>query len=190
MTRLLRWGCAAVLVLVAVVGCAGLVSLVAVLWLGTPHPHPQPLVMPGPVPPVAAPALAPVRVVDGDTLVIGETRFRLFGIDAPEMSQMCNGVTGAPYACGAMAKSALELALGAGAVLCEPRDKDRYGRTVAVCRAGGQDVGAVLVSEGWALAYRQYSLDYVAAEQTAQAARRGMWAGTFTPPWEERHRSP
>jgi endonuclease YncB( thermonuclease family) len=181
--RLLRWGCAAVLMLMAVMGCAGLVSLVAVLSLGTPQP--RPLVAPGPVP-TAPPALAPVRVVDGDTLVIGETRFRLFGIDAPEMSQTCTGVTGAPYACGAMAKSALELALGAGAVLCEPRDTDRYGRTVAVCRAGGQDVGAVLVSQGWALAYRQYSLDYVVAEQSAQVAKRGMWAGSFVAPWDVR----
>lgn len=188
MKRLLRWGCAALLVVMAVVGCAGLVSLVAVLSLGTSQQ--RPLVMPGPVPTAPAPGLPPARVIDGDTLVIGETHFRLFGIDAPERSQTCTGATGAPYACGAMAKSALELALGAGMVVCEPRDKDRYGRTVAVCRAGGQDVGAVLVSEGWALAYRQYSLDYVAAEQAAQAARRGMWAGTFTPPWEERHRSP
>lgn len=186
MTRLLRWGCGVGLSLAAVVGCAGLVSFAAVMSLGTPLP--RPIVSPGPAPLVSP--LAPVRVIDGDTLVIGETRFRLFGIDAPEMSQTCTGVAGAPYSCGAMAKSALEVALGAGTVLCEPRDKDRYGRTVAVCRAGGQDVGAALVSEGWALAYREYSVDYVAAEQVAQAAKRGMWAGTFTAPWEVRHRSP
>jgi endonuclease YncB( thermonuclease family) len=32
------------------------------------------------------------------------------------------------------------------------------------------------------------SMDYVAAEDAARAAGRGMWAGTFEPPWEWRRR--
>ena len=61
---------------------------------------------------------------------------------------------------------------------------DRYGRTLAICTVGGLDVNAWLVSEGWALAYRRYSLAYVALEEAAQAAQRGMWRGRFVPPWE------
>jgi endonuclease YncB( thermonuclease family) len=38
------------------------------------------------------------------------------------------------------------------------------------------------------LASRQHSCDYVAAEDEARGARRGMWAGAFDPPWEWRHR--
>jgi len=45
-----------------------------------------------------------------------------------------------------------------------------------------------LVAQGLALAYRHYSVDYVAAEDEARAAGRGMWAGTFEPPWDWRHR--
>ena len=49
-------------------------------------------------------------------------------------------------------------------VSCEERNRDRYGRIVAVCRHGGQDVNAWIVSQGLALAYRRYSRDYVGEE--------------------------
>jgi len=43
-----------------------------------------------------------------------------------------------------------------------------------------------MVHTGWALAYRQYSTDYVATEDKARKAQRGMWKGKFVPPWEWR----
>ena len=63
---------------------------------------------------------------------------------------------------------------------------DRYGRMVATCTAGGDDLGAWLVENGWALAYRRYSLDYVDEEQRAQAGGLGMWRGAFVAPWDWR----
>jgi endonuclease YncB( thermonuclease family) len=39
-----------------------------------------------------------------------------------------------------------------------------------------------LVSAGWALAYRRYSMDYVDAEDEARKAKRGMWSGSFVKP--------
>jgi endonuclease YncB( thermonuclease family) len=69
---------------------------------------------------------------------------------------------------------------------CEQRDIDRYGHTVAICFAGGDDLGAWLVENGWALAFRQYSAAYVAQERAAESARRGMWRGEFVPPWDWR----
>jgi hypothetical protein len=45
-------------------------------------------------------------------------------------------------------------------------------------------------SAGWALAYRRYSMDYVAAEDEARKAKRGMWRGTFVKPWEWRALAP
>ncbi len=50
----------------------------------------------------------------------------------------------------------------------------------------GEDINAWMVSQGLALAYRRYSLDYVDEEADAQAARRGIWAGEFVSPWEWR----
>lgn len=64
---------------------------------------------------------------------------------------------------------------------------DRYGRTVAVCFASdGFDIGRNLVHTGWALAYRQYSMDYVDTEDNAREAKRGLWRGEFVKPWEWR----
>lgn len=126
-----------------------------------------------------------VVVVDGDTLVLGGERVRLWGIDAPEDGQPCER-DGKLYDCGASAQAAL-LELVAGRDLwCEARDRDRYGRTVAVCRIGaldGPDVGAELVRAGWAIDYRRYSKGrYAREEASARRAGRGLWEGRFVSP--------
>ena len=128
------------------------------------------------------------RIIDGDTIRIGNTRIRLHGIDAPEAKQTCTA-GGKEWRCGQEATFALANIIGRTWVDCVERDRDRYGRIVAVCRVGGpkgKDLGAWMVSEGWALAYRKYSLDYVAAEDAARKAGRGLWRGKFITPWEWR----
>ena len=125
------------------------------------------------------------RVIDGDTIEVGSARIRLFGVDAPESTQSC--VVGSrPWPCGRRATRALAGRIDGRSVACEERDRDRYGRIVAVCRHDGQDVNAWLVREGWALAYRRYSRAYVDEEAAAKAARRGVWRGEFVPPWDWR----
>jgi len=124
-------------------------------------------------------------VIDGDTIQIHRQAIRLFGIDAPEGGQSCQ-LDGKAWRCGPAAANALADLVGRRTVTCQARDHDRYGRTVAVCSVGGQDLSAWLAREGWALAYRRYSMDYVADEDAARAAKRGLWRGTFIPPWEWR----
>jgi len=94
-------------------------------------------------------------VIDGDTIEIHGQRIRLFGIDAPESRQSCEA-GGQTYRCGQHAALALADHVGQRVVACEQRDVDRYGRVIAVCRAGGEDLNAWLVSQGWALAYQRY----------------------------------
>ena len=53
------------------------------------------------------------------------------------------------------------------------RIQDRYGRTIATCSVQGEGIDAWMVLNGWALAYRRYSLDYVDEEEAAQDARAG-----------------
>ena len=60
-------------------------------------------------------------------------------------------------------------------VTCQERDRDRYGRVVAVCRVGGEDLGAWLLGNGLALAYRRYATAYVPHEDRAHVAKAGMW---------------
>ena len=125
------------------------------------------------------------RVIDGDTLEVGGVRIRLHGIDAPESGQSCRA-GGNRWSCGRDAARALAGRIGGRSIACEERDRDRYGRVVAVCRASGMDLNAWMVAEGWAFAYRRYSNAYVGEESAARAARRGVWRGEVVPPWEWR----
>ncbi len=146
----------------------------------------------------AAPLLAgpsgTLEVIDGDTFDIGEIRVRLFGVDAPEADQSCGTGAGAGsvWACGAWVTQEVTLRFANRAADCTVVDTDRYGRSVARCTVDGRDIGEQLVSEGLATAYRQYSLDYVTAEKSAQIARRGIWRGEVEDPasWRRRARTP
>lgn len=133
----------------------------------------------------AAPAAiaGKARGVDGDTLEIGGTRVRLWGIDAPEIRQTCRA-GGRAWNCGGLAAAALRAR--STDLRCEPRGRDRYGRALAVCFEGADDINAWLVSEGWALAYRRYSEAYVAFEEEARRKGRGMHRGAFVAPWDWR----
>jgi endonuclease YncB( thermonuclease family) len=134
----------------------------------------------------AEPLVGIASIIDADTIEIHGTRIRLFGIDAPKSRQLCKDAVGADYRCGQQAALALADHVGSRTLSCDPRDIDRYGRTVAVCYMGGKDLCAWLVLEGWAVAYRHYSKDYIDEEAAAEAAHRGIWAGIFQMRWDWR----
>ncbi len=134
----------------------------------------------------AVPIIGRASVIDGDTIEIRGQRIRLFGIDAPESRQTCTDQAGAAYRCGQNAAQALDYRISDAVVTCEPKDRDRYGRIVAVCRADSEDLSSWMTGLGWALAFRRYSEQYVPAEERAQRRRAGMWSGQFVPPWEWR----
>lgn len=129
---------------------------------------------------------AGARVIDGDTLQMGKDRVRLHGIDAPESRQTCFRGRRA-WACGAEATRALERLIGASDVKCRKRATDRYGRSVSECQAGGQNINAWMVRNGWAVAYRQYGgARYLADEAVAKGRKVGVWSGRFVMPWDWR----
>ena len=129
------------------------------------------------------------RAADGDSLRRGKASVRLHGIDAPELAQACRDGEGHDYPCGREAMTALARIIAGREVTCTALDEDRYGRAVALCKAGGIDLNAEMVRLGWATAYRRHSLAYVSAEQEAKRAKRGLWQGTFENPetWRESH---
>ena len=106
---------------------------------------------------LAAPAFADVTVLDGDTLKVDGTTYRLWGIDAAEYRQIC--ADGWPA--GVMAFEALRKLVAGRTVVCEHMTSDRYGRSVAICRSDGADLGAAMVSAGQAWAFIRDSQDYV-----------------------------
>jgi endonuclease YncB( thermonuclease family) len=127
---------------------------------------------------LAAPAFGQT-LVDGDTIKLNGTTWRLWGIDAPETSQFC----GDGWPAGLEAKRILAFFLRAGPVDCEPRGKDRHGRALGQCRAGGKDLGADMVWAGMAWAS---SSDYLEEEQAALQARRGVHTHGCERAWDWR----
>ncbi len=147
--------------------------------------------------PIAERLTGPAIVTDGDTIRIGTRTIRLQAIDAPEMSQTCRNSAGTDYLCGRDAKDHLASLIGDFAVTCESmaRDpQDRYGRMLGFCRRApdGPSLNLAMVRAGQAVAYRRYiegrphEAAFISAENEARDAARGMWAGTFTLPWEWR----
>lgn len=120
-------------------------------------------------------------VVDGDTLAIDDVTFRLSGIDAPELDQVCQR-DGAEWACGVEAADQLGQFIGQSEVACWGEERDQYGRVVAVCSIGRIELNSTMVEEGWATAFRQYSRAYIAKEEKARAAAKGIWSSSFTIP--------
>jgi endonuclease YncB( thermonuclease family) len=144
--------------------------------------------------PAAAESITGIpRIVDGDSLVVNGIMIRAEGYDAPEWDQVCHrGDPPRGYRCGLAATDALRSLIAGRAVDCEPVPQengsplDRYGRTLARCSVGGQDIGAWMVEHGHARAFVRYSDRYVPEERRAQEARVGMWAGPHMAPWEWR----
>lgn len=138
--------------------------------------------------------IVPTRVIDGMTLEIAGTRFRLFGIDAPDLDQICER-RGRSLPCGEIARTALMDLVAGSDVTCTPVKNTQApggpagGPVVARCSAGGFDIGRNMVHTGWALA------DPLVAppgyrERQARARRRkvGLWRFSFAPPSEWRAR--
>lgn len=133
------------------------------------------------------PALAAeMRVVDGDTLANGATRYRLYGIDAPEAGQSCQSKAGGTWPCGQQAIALMQSLVIGKDVTCDNRGQDEYGRTLAVCNAGGVEIDGAMVDAGMAWSFRKYAHDYDAREDAARAKGIGVWQAATEAPWDYR----
>ena len=115
-------------------------------------------------------------VIDGDTLIIDDTRIRLWGIDAPELDQTCRYADGASYPCGSLARQKLDARINRQTLHCEHIETDVYDRKVSRCLTqSGNDIAAWMVNEGMAKAYTTYTHTYLSFENYARSIRRGFW---------------
>lgn len=115
-----------------------------------------------------------VRVVDGETLHLGDRVLRLYGVDAPARGEACAGLAD----CGGMAAAELASLVRDRALECQIHGRDNFGRGLGICRAGGIEVNASMVASGWARAESGAVPSLVPLETTARIAKRGMWAET------------
>jgi endonuclease YncB( thermonuclease family) len=72
------------------------------------------------------------------------------------------------------------------AATCELRGHDRYKRSIGLCRVGGEDLSADMVSAGMAWAFTRYSSDYIGEEKAAIGARLGVHAHDCMKAWDWR----
>ena len=133
------------------------------------------------------------KVVDGDTVHIDNYKFRLEGIDAPEMRQQCKkesfkisffiGFTFyKDYSCGRVSKEKLITKIDTTEIKCISSSKDRYKRYIATCYKGKTNLNQWMVRNGFAIAYRRYSKIYVPDEEFAKENKLGLWKGKFMEP--------
>jgi len=129
-----------------------------------------------------------VEVTDGDTYDVrtstsGEITVRLWGVDAPETSQSY----------GSAATNAARRYVGGKNVRVSVQDVGRYGRAIARIEVGEGYLSSMLVRDGLAWHYEQYSpnaTELSRLERQARNANRGLWSQPNpTPPWEWRDRS-
>ncbi|WP_159716150.1 thermonuclease family protein [Geminicoccus flavidas] len=128
------------------------------------------------------------RVIDGDTIAVGNKVIRLLDIDAPVLAQKCDGHRSS-RACGKASADALAAKVGTAAVECVPAQRDDYDRILARCSVGDEDLSTWSVSSGWSFAFVRYSARLVAEEQAARARGLGIWAADeVQAPWDYRAR--
>ena len=129
-----------------------------------------------------------VQAVEGDLISVNGALIRLYGIDAPELGQICYTRTGRAYDCGAAARAMLDRVIGANQVTCTVYSQLTTEEQVGRCFIGRTDVASVLVRGGWAFTLPSLSNRYEGAQARAQARRAGVWSGQAARPWVWRSR--
>ena len=87
------------------------------------------------------------------------------------------------YNCGKEATDALVNKIDGKKVLCKVQDRlDRYKRYIGVCFVGEVNLNKWMVRNGYAVAFRRYSKDYIEDENYAKKNKLGLWSGSFIHP--------
>ena len=121
---------------------------------------------------------------DGDTIYSPASArgIRLWGIQAPELRDSQHAETEAGMRSRAYLHDLLAAADNIG--VCSPLKFDRYCRVVAICKAGGTDLGMAMIDAGVAYTYylaevppqqMELASSYSRAEQRARKKQKGLW---------------
>ena len=134
-----------------------------------------------------------LQVIDGDTLQSGGDVVQLYGIDAPELGQLC-WRKGQPWHCGLDAAYALQklVQLSGMAVICKSwhdatQTAGPNGEVIRVCHLGrDEDLGMALLRNGHGMALPGSFPHYGQLERQAKQTGLGIWGSKSVPPWEWR----
>jgi len=122
--------------------------------------------------------------VDEDgSLRVGTRKVHLYGIYIPPTGQHCRTFFSPPV-CGSRATLALEFKIQ-GFVHCREKSRNRDRSVNAICyvnrsnTSAGEDLGAYLIQQGWAMARPQAPFEYHALEKIARQQSAGIWGFTI-----------
>ncbi len=125
-----------------------------------------------------------LTVIDGDTIQFGGVTYDLYGIDAPELGQICLN-DGSPWHCGLDALYALHKRFAFDRPDCSPVEKtanagNKHRRIT--CLTGSIPAAVMLLENGYATALADAPVGYRAAEKQARGERLGIWRGEYIRP--------
>lgn len=144
-------------------------------------------------------------VYDGDSLWVGEVSLRLFGVDTPELKQICFDAEGHRNSnCGALAELQLERIVAGRLVTCEVVERrgrvdDSFGRPLTRCWAEArhldgvpndpysgrvEDIASLLIVTGFGVDFESptETRRRSAAEVGAESSRVGLLSGCLLRP--------
>lgn len=129
------------------------------------------------------------KVIDGDSLKVGDKEVRLLDIDAPEYAQICYDQEDKEYRCGIESKKFLKDLAHNKFVKCYYAQKDRYQRYLAHCYQDKTHINAAILVAGMAVIYdfsQMQDKTLKNDENNARKAKIGIWQGKFQLPKDYR----
>ena len=133
-----------------------------------------------------------VRVIDGDSIVLGKLKIRMQGIDAPELKQEClDKKSKLEYKCGELSKNYLIKLIAGQSVQCSNEGEDKYNRQLSYCYIGKLNLNREMVRTGNAVAYSKYDKSFIKEEMEAKLNKIGIWGSEFANPenWRKNKKS-
>jgi len=130
---------------------------------------------------LAAPAGEAARALDGDTIELAGRVIDLYGIDAPEPTQVC-ARGGQPWACGREAARVLDRLVRGRAVRCLALSAGAGAVPRGICKAGDFDLAAEMVNRGLAVLAPADANPYLANLREARAVGMGIYGGLYVEP--------
>src|SRR5262249_49814648 len=137
----------------------------------------------------AASAAGPL-VRDGGNIQVGDITFKLDGVDAPEVDQICIDDHADPWTCGIEARDQLTKLIKGRNVRCDDLGPDKIykKRHVGLCTAEGDTLplNQQLVGVGFAVSGESIKGYYKDDEAVAKEDRKGLRKGCFVAPRDYR----
>jgi endonuclease YncB( thermonuclease family) len=134
---------------------------------------------------------ANATVRDASTIQLGNATYRLDGIDAPAVDQLCIDEHADSWTCGVEARDQLTKLIGNHEVRCDDLglDPSYKKRHLGVCKIEGEttSLSQTLVRQGYALNVEASATGrFQADEARAIEDRQGLWKGCFVAPQQFR----